>query len=197
MINIKNLLKEEPYQLFEKLYKKAYKAKQNSIEAVCVSSISKDNYPHGRFVNLKYIIESDFIFFSNYKSAKAEDFISTPYTALTFYWNTIDVQIRIEGEIKISASNLSDQHFNKRSNKKNALAISSDQSRKAKSYDEILFNYNNVLNISNLEPRPSYWGGYSVSPNYFEFWEGNENRLNKRNVFKKENNKWNNFILQP
>jgi pyridoxine/pyridoxamine 5'-phosphate oxidase len=45
--------------------------------------------------------------------------------------------------------------------------------------------------------RPSYWGGYSFTPYEIEFWEGNEFRLNKRNLYKKDMNKWNHYILEP
>ena len=45
--------------------------------------------------------------------------------------------------------------------------------------------------------RPEYWGGYSFVPYYFEFWEGNENRLNKRHVFSMEEGAWKETLLQP
>ena len=50
---------------------------------------------------------------------------------------------------------------------------------------------------STLEKRPEYWGGYSFTPYYFEFWEGHKSRLNKREVFKKDTNDWVKTILQP
>ena len=44
---------------------------------------------------------------------------------------------------------------------------------------------------------PENWGGYSFTPYEIEFWEGNKFRLNKRDLYKKEGNIWNHFILEP
>jgi pyridoxine/pyridoxamine 5'-phosphate oxidase len=65
------------------------------------------------------------------------------------------------------------------------------------SYDDIYNNYKEVLNSSNLGERPSYWGGFSFKPYYFEFWTGDENRINKREAFLKEAEIWRRSILQP
>ena len=54
-----------------------------------------------------------------------------------------------------------------------------------------------TLSSENLMKRPDYWGGFSFTPYYFEFWESNEFRLNKRKVFKFAEDKWKSFILQP
>ena len=45
--------------------------------------------------------------------------------------------------------------------------------------------------------RPNFWGGYSFIPYYFEFWEGHESRLNKRDVYEMKSNEWEHGILQP
>ena len=80
---------------------------------------------------------------------------------------------------------------------KNALAISSRQSELIGSYEEVTKNYNNCLESSNLRECPDYWGGYSFTPYYFEFWKGHESRLNKRDVFEANNDNWNHLIIQP
>ena len=89
------------------------------------------------------------------------------------------------------------EYFAKRDIKKNALAISSKQSNKIASYEDVSVNYEKSLQKDNLEQCPEYWGGYSFIPYYFEFWEGHESRLNKRQVFEKKNDEWNQFFLQP
>ena len=42
-----------------------------------------------------------------------------------------------------------------------------------------------------------YWGGFAFIPYYFEFWEGNTSRLNKRDVYKIQNDEWNHTIIEP
>ena len=51
--------------------------------------------------------------------------------------------------------------------------------------------------MTDLKKCPDFWGGYSFTPYYFEFWEGHESRLNKREVYKKSDDIWKHFILQP
>ena len=45
--------------------------------------------------------------------------------------------------------------------------------------------------------RPSYWGGFSFIPFYFEFWQGQEFRLNKREVYEEISGDWIKYTLQP
>ena len=80
---------------------------------------------------------------------------------------------------------------------KNILAISSRQSQKSASYEEIIYKYNQIKQESSDFSRPQYWGGYSLKPIYFEFWEGHESRINKREVFDMVNGIWKHSFLQP
>ena len=59
-------------------------------------------------------------------------------------------------------------------------------------------SFNKTLSkINNQVERPNYWGGFTFIPYYFEFWEGHENRLNKRHVFEQHNGEWLERFLQP
>ena len=89
------------------------------------------------------------------------------------------------------------EYFKKRSIDKNALAICSKQSEVTPSYNEIKTRYLEIKKSDDLLQCPDYWGGFSFTPYYFEFWEGHESRLNKREVYKKSDNSWVNCILQP
>lgn len=199
MIEFLNLSEERPYQKFKFFFDKAVEKKQEAIDAICISSYDKDsNQPDARFVNLKYISNDEWIFFSNYEGPKAKQFRATNNISATFYWQKIDTQIRINAKIKKTNSTFSDNHYKRRSDLKNALAISSNQSKIVESYEKVIKNYENTLKKKDLiSNRPDYWGGYSFKPYYFEFWEGNDSRLNKREVYSFENNKWENHFLQP
>ena len=198
MIEFINLNRSEPYSIFEDLYKKAINKKQKHIEAIAISSINeKMNSPDSRFVNLKYVINDEWIFFSNYESPKADQFFQNCNISCLFFWEKINTQIRMKAKISKTNSKISDRHFSKRSKPKNALAISSKQSKEISSYEKIKDNFKMTLSSENLMKRPDYWGGFSFTPYYFEFWEGHDSRLNRRMVFELNNNQWNNFILQP
>jgi len=199
MISITNLNESPAYQKFIFFYEKALNSKQNSIDAISISSFSTiKNEVESRYVNLKYIDNNKWTFFTNYNSLKADNFKTHNQISSLIYWNSINVQIRIKATIEKSDESFSDLHFSKRGISKNALSISSKQSEKINSYEEIVENYNNALNDENiLSSRPSYWGGYTFIPYYFEFWQGHDSRLNKREIFSLKNGKWEQYIIQP
>ena len=191
---------EKPFQILKNFYYSALSKEQSAIEAIVISSLDTNKeYADARYVNLKYITNDSLIFFSNYESNKALQFDKNNNCMITavFYWEKIDVQIRMRGHVMKSSKEFSDQHYINRDKNKNALAISSNQSRKISGYDEVVKNYEKTLSEDNLTMRPHYWGGYSIKPVYFEFWEAHKYRLNKREVFEKKNNEWINYFLQP
>ena len=198
MIKFKNLSNDQPYEIFHNYYLKASKKNQDSIEAISISSYDKStNQVDSRYVNLKYIFNNEWVFFSNYNSSKAYQFASHNQISALLYWNKINLQIRLKAEIYITSKDISDNHFKERDIKKNAISISSNQSKRINSFTEIEDNYEKQLSMNNNLDRPNYWGGYSFVPYYFEFWEGGEYRLNKRNVFKFNEGAWEQYYLQP
>lgn len=197
MIDFDTKKMDLPFTKFLKFYKNAEKSLQPNIEAACLSTISTKHKPHSRFINIKYINKNEFIFFSNYNSNKAEDIDFNNNIALNFFWNTTQTQIRVEGKIFQLSGEKSDNHWKNRSKYKNALAISSMQSSLTYSYEKVVSKYETTLKEMDLSIRPSYWGGYSIHPIYFEFWKGNKSRINKRTVFKKIGDEWEEYVLQP
>ena len=198
MIKFNNLNKEIPYQLLKKKYDEAVDAGQENIEVISISSYNKDiSEVDSRYVNLKLISNDEFIFFSNYKSPKASAFNSNNQIAALLYWSSINVQIRMKAHIKKTSVEFNQKYFFDRSEEKNALAISSNQSKLIESYSHVKENYQRSLGSDDLKKCPEYWGGFSFTPYYFEFWEGHELRLNKREVYEKSDNTWKHLILQP
>tara|TARA_B100000212_G_C27374433_1_gene534055 strand:- start:54 stop:650 length:597 start_codon:yes stop_codon:yes gene_type:complete len=187
-----------PYLDFFKYYNDALSTKQKNIEAICISSYNKNTGEvESRYVNLKYINNDEWIFFSNYESPKSNNFFKHPQISALFYWQNIDVQIRIKARISKTDQNFSDLHFEKRDRKKNALAISSKQSMKIESYTKVKENFLKIYNSASELKRPSHWGGFTFVPYYFEFWEGHKSRLNKRKTYTYLNEGWKKEYLQP
>tara|TARA_Y200000002_G_C22621447_1_gene638357 strand:- start:460 stop:1056 length:597 start_codon:yes stop_codon:yes gene_type:complete len=198
MIEFKYISDKKPFLIFRDLYELASSKDQKRIEAMAISSYNKNiQEVDSRFVNLKFIDNNNFIFFSNYESAKASAFESFDQISALFLWNSINTQIRIKGKIERTSISFNKSYFKKRSKSKNALAISSDQSKKIESFDKVLKNYQIIKEKKNLTECPSYWGGFSFTPYSFEFWYGGEHRLNKRDLYEKKGEEWVHSILQP
>jgi|TARA_B100001939_G_C16871550_1_gene586681 pyridoxamine 5'-phosphate oxidase len=201
MINFIDIEDSKPFHELKKLYENACKHNQDYVEAMCIGSYSLRNKEiSSRFVNLKFIKNNEFYFFSNYNSPKSLDFKNHSQITSTFFWSRINSQIRIKGKIFTADKDISDKHFLSRSIEKNALAISSKQSEKISSYNEVINNYESTLNFlknSKELNRPDYWGGFYFIPYYFEFWIGNKYRINQRKEFFHGDNGWEENILQP
>jgi pyridoxamine 5'-phosphate oxidase len=198
MIQFNNLNPEIPYQFLKEKYDVALNAGQRGIEAISISSYNKEiGEVDSRYVNLKFISNDEFIFFSNYNSPKASSFNSSNQIAALLYWPSINVQIRMKAKIKKTSDEFNQKYFYDRSKEKNALAISSSQSKPIVSYEQVKKNYNKTFKNDDLKECPEFWGGFSFTPYYFEFWEGHELRLNRREAYKKNDGSWEHLILQP
>ena len=198
MIVFKDLPEVEPYQQFQEDYIDAEKANRPLIHAIAISSFNRTlNEVESRFVNLKYIEGEEWIFFSNYNSPKAKSFQSHDQISAMFYWSTTNVQIRMKANIKETNKERSDEHFKSRQKEKNALAIASNQSQPISSFETVKSKFTETLENADLSKRPDYWGGFSFTPYYFEFWRGSDFRLNHRNAFSKVEDGWESSILEP
>jgi pyridoxamine 5'-phosphate oxidase len=198
MIKFRNLNQKIPYILFKEKYDEAIGAGKKNIEDISISSYNKETSEvDSRYVNLKLITNDEFIFFSNYNSPKASAFNFHNQISALFYWPCTNVQIRMKAKIKKTLNEFNQNYFLNRSEEKNALAISSNQSNLIDSYNQVIENYNESLKNDDLKQCPEYWGGYSFTPYYFEFWEGHKSRMNKREVFNKIDDDWEQSFLQP
>ena len=138
MIKFNNLNQDIPYQLLKEKYHEALNAGQRGIEAISISSFNKEmDEVDSRYVNLKFISNDEFIFFSNYDSPKASAFNSHDQIAALVYWPSINVQIRMKAKIKRTTDEFNQNYFFNRSEEKNALAISSNQSKPIESYGQV------------------------------------------------------------
>lgn len=198
MIVFKDISNELPYKKFLNLYKKAEEINEPCLDVICLSTFDfLKNEANARFLNLKYIYNDNWIFFSNYNSVKANEIAQNNKVSMTMYWKSLEVQIRLKGKILKSSEKISDSHYESREELKNALSVSSNQSSKVDSYEYVLRNYNEVLDKKKFTKRPKYWGGYTFVPYYFEFWEGHKSRINKREAYELKKQSWISYFLEP
>ena len=141
MIQFNNLSKEPPYLVFKNKYEDSLNANQKNIEAISIASYSTSKKEvNARYVNLKIVEENKFIFFSNYKSPKSLEFSAHKQITALIYWSSTNTQIRMKAYIEKTSKEFNSAYFVKRDKKKNALAISSEQSSPIDSYETLQKN---------------------------------------------------------
>lgn len=166
--------------------------------AMALATATSNGIPSVRIVLLKGYSEEGFTFFTNYESRKGHELIKNPFAALSFYWNILDRQIRIEGHVKKVSEKDSDEYFNIRPLGSRIAAVASPQSHKI-SHEELLSRYHDLEAQSNASEihRPNNWGGFIIIPQKMEFWQGRPNRLHDRIEYAKENNVWRHYRIAP
>jgi pyridoxamine 5'-phosphate oxidase len=197
-ITFLNNINIEPYKNLRRQYKKAVSKNQKPVNAISISSYNSiSSEVNSRYVNLKIIDKDKFIFFTNYNSPKSEEFQLHNQISAIIFWDSINFQLRMKAKIKKLPLLFNKEYFKGRSHKKNALAISSQQSKTTQSFNEVKKNYKKSLDFDNLTECPDYWGGYSFTPYSFEFWTGDESRINKRELYVNNHGHWDHSFLQP
>ena len=185
-------INKNPFKQFEIWFEEAKKIGLKDPNAMNVASATKSGIPSSRMVLLKAYSEEGFIFYTNYTSRKSGEILKNPIVALNFFWDALERQIRIEGEIKKVEKEVSDAYFNSRSRLSQLGAHASNQSQIIENYEELtdkLNSFDEKYKDTDI-PRPDHWGGFIVIPSSIEFWQGHDGRLHDRLKFEKENDNW-------
>jgi pyridoxamine 5'-phosphate oxidase len=182
------LIDQDPMKQLVTWLTEAINAEVAEPTAMVLSTTGKDLRPSSRVVLLKGVDDDGLVFYSNYESRKGLQMLENPQASLLFFWPNLERQIRIEGSVVIVSASESDQYFDSRPESSRLSAIISPQSRQVPDRSW-LENQKRTLPETPLT-RPAFWGGYRLHPNYFEFWQGREDRLHDRLIHQKTQSGW-------
>ncbi len=194
-----NEVDNDPFKQFIQWLDIAINEEVEEPNAMVLSTVSSDSKPSSRVVLLKGVGDEGFIFYTNYLSKKGTDLAYNNNASLVFFWPELERQVRIEGSVRKASPEFSDEYFNKRPGESKIGAIISPQSQIIPNRDFLLEKKRKLeeeVAKNNLK-RPNYWGGYILSPDLFEFWQGRPNRLNDRIQYNLEDNCWKIVRLAP
>jgi pyridoxamine 5'-phosphate oxidase len=175
----------DPILLFKNWLSEAEKNEIRDPNAMQLATVSKNGMPSVRTVLLKDIIDTSFVFYTNYESRKSNEINETAKGAICFYWKSLNRQVRLTGSINKVSDQVSDKYYQSRSRGSRIGAWASKQSRELESR-EVLMEKVKLLESKYEEdiPRPTFWGGFALKPDEFEFWEDGDFRLHDRFVLK-------------
>jgi pyridoxamine 5'-phosphate oxidase len=195
-----NLPPTSPVAPLEEWFKEAQEANSYANPLSCaLSTVSAEGIPSSRMVLLKGFDAQGAVFFTNYTSDKAIEIESNPNVSLLFHWDDMQRQIRIQGEAVKTSEEESDVYFASRARLSQLGAWASKQSQPLKSRPVLIAKVAALTAkwVGRKVPRPDFWGGYRVSLNKVELWQGHDGRLHDRIRYKCVSGEWSWERLQP
>jgi len=190
---------EDPVDQWQAWFEAAVAHDVHEPNAMVVATVDQRGWPHARNVLVKGVDDRGFVFYTNYESAKAGELESAAKASLLFSWLSMHRQVRIVGTVARVDEAESDAYFAERPRGSQIGAWASPQSdliagpevlEQAVADVTVRFEGDDVR-------RPSFWGGYRVTPVMFEFWQGRPSRLHDRLRYVWRNQAWSLERLAP
>jgi pyridoxamine 5'-phosphate oxidase len=192
-------LDPNPFGQFRVWWDIAQQANLPEPTAMTLATAGADGGPDARIVLLRGFDERGFTFFTNYDSQKGRELAANPRAALTFFWPTLNRQVRITGAVTKTSRAESEAYFRTRIRGKRIGAWASRQSEVLANREEFerrVAEFDAKFPGEDV-PLPPNWGGYRVAPDTFEFWQGHPERLHDRFRYRLEGGAWKIERLSP
>jgi pyridoxamine 5'-phosphate oxidase len=179
------LIDRDPILQFQQWFADAVAAGLPLPEAMSLATVSAEGKPTARMVLLKKVDADGFVFFTNYRSAKARELAENPNACLVFFWPQLERQVRIEGVVGKTSSAESREYFATRPRGSQIGAWASPQSEAIPGREVLEQRQAELEEVYRDReiPWPEHWGGYCLKPERIEFWKGRSDRLHDRILY--------------
>ncbi|OGA79348.1 MAG: pyridoxamine 5'-phosphate oxidase [Betaproteobacteria bacterium RIFCSPLOWO2_12_FULL_66_14] len=178
----------DPFDQFDAWFRAAVQANVPLANAMALATVDPvSQRPSLREILLKGYDRSGFVFYTSHDSRKGRELAGNPATSLLFWWVELERQVRIEGRAQRVSDAEADQYFASRPLGSRLGAWASPQSETVPGRETLEARFEAAAaRFGEQPPRPPSWGGFRVVPDWFEFWQGRENRLHDRIIYRIE-----------
>lgn len=175
-------LDESPVQQWHAWYVDAVDAGLPEPNAMALATLDDDGLPDSRIVLARGVDDDGITFFGNYGSAKGRQLDLNPLASAVFPWLGLHRQVRVRGTVEILSARESDAYFASRPRESQIGAWASPQSSVIDDREVLDREVERITaEFAGREvPRPPHWGGWLLTPESYEFWQGRPSRLHDR-----------------
>lgn len=180
-------------------YQQAEEAGAAEPNAMVLSTLDDSGHPDARVVLARGIDSNGITFYTNRDSAKGRQLAVDPRASATFAWLQLHRSVRVQGVVTVADDAVSDSYFASRPRESQIGAWASPQSEPIGSrldLTELVDEYRERFDGIDV-PRPPHWGGYVLSIDSIEFWQGRPSRLHDRFRYTLNGNVWRAERLAP
>lgn len=188
---------ELPIGFFKQWLDAAIESKVEEPTAFTLSTTDDHGDPVSRVVLLKEVTENGLVFFTNYSSQKGKNIDANHNVYLNFFWPELERQVRIKGIAEKLENEENDKYFYSRPITSQAGAIVSHQSQIIEESEDLQKAVDKLISEPERIIRPNNWGGFLITPSYFEFWQGRPSRIHDRLAYSKLGTRWKKSRLSP
>lgn len=192
-------LTADPIELFERWLKQACAALLPDANAMSVATVDANGQPYQRLVLLKHFDRQGMVFYTNLGSRKSTHLAHNPLISLHFPWHALDRQVMVLGRAnRLSVIDVM-KYFYSRPRNSQISAWVSRQSKRISDRGALEGKFVKLKQKFALDdvPLPSFWGGYRVTIDAMEFWQGGSHRLHDRFFYRREKGSWQIDRLAP
>ncbi len=190
---------DDPIGRFSREYARAGASEPFEVGRCALATADAEGRPSVRFVLLKGFDAHGFVFYTNFGSQKAHDLKENPRAELAFHWHTTGVQVRVRGGVSQVPGEDADAYFATRDRGSQLAAWASKQSAELDDpeilHAEVGEAAQRFRDVS--VERPTFWGGFRITPDAIEFWENRENRMHDRWLYTRRGVGWSCVRLYP
>lgn len=192
----------EPFERFAAWMAEAERAEPNDPNACALATV--ETMPHGlpvpdvRIVLCKRWGPDGFVVYTNLESAKGRQAAACPRAALDFHWKSLRRQVRLSGSVDRVADAEADAYFATRPRASQLSAWASRQSETLPdraAFEAALAEM--AARFPGKVPRPPFWSGLLIVPDWLEFWEDRPGRQHHRERYDRQGDGWSMRLLYP